>query len=218
MDRTLTLLENSPVQYSRVEKYKNAFENKIGIDNIYTDMMYSYWKLRGKYSVFKQIGRMEQELPAVDFEHMDFEKMLQLAEAQGEAVCTNNDFGIYDDYWDTYVKETYEQGEVEDKTEIFTESIEYEDLTCFLNVAEELDIEVIVVSIPVNEQWYAYQGMLCDEYYNKIRETVGEFNNAVLIDMTEYADEKYFLKDIMHLGWKGWVRIGEALYEEFKKQ
>ena len=121
-------------------------------------------------------------------------------------------------YWNTYAKETYEKGEIEEKSEVYTESVEYEDLKCFLNVAKELDIEVILVSIPVNEKWYTYQGMLCDDYYEKIRSIAQEYDNVVLVDMTEYADEMYFFRDVMHLGWKGWVRISEAIYREFKKQ
>ena len=35
LDRTLSLLANSPAQQARVVKYKNAFSNKISIDNIY---------------------------------------------------------------------------------------------------------------------------------------------------------------------------------------
>ncbi len=218
LNRTLSMLSNSPVQYARVEKYKRAFINEISVDEIYTDIMCQYWKLKGKYSVVKQIEEMNCELPVVDLEHMDFERMLLLAQKQGEAGCTNNDFGINDDYWNTYVKETYEKGEIEEKSEVYTESVEYEDLKCFLNVAKELDIEVILVSIPVNEKWYTYQGMLCDDYYEKIRSIAQEYDNVVLVDMTEYADEMYFFRDVMHLGWKGWVRISEAIYREFKKQ
>ena len=149
---------------------------------------------------------------------MDFDELLILAQKQGKESCTNNEFGIYDEYWNTYVKEIYENGEIEEKNEIYTESAEYDDLKCFLNVAEELDIEVILVSIPVNEKWYTFQGMLCDEYYGQVREVVKEYDNVIFVDMTKYADEKYFLKDVMHLGWKGWARINEALYREFKGQ
>lgn len=221
LDRTLSLLTDSPVQYARVERYKKAFENKVSLDGIYTDIMLSYWKLCGKYSVLKQIGEMDSELPAVDLEHMDFNEMLLLAEKQGEECCTNNDFGINDKYWDMHLKEAYESGETKKKTEayeVYTVSQEYEDLRCFLRVAEELDIEVILVSIPVNEAWYTFCGNLCDEYYENIRVISREFDHVILADMTEYADEKYFLKDIMHLGWKGWVRVNEALYREFKKE
>ena len=218
LNRTLNLLVNSPTQYARVEKYKRAFSNKLSIESIYTSIMRSYWKLRGKYSVFQQLGDMNREIPSVDLENLDFEEVLQMAEEQGKSSCTNNDFGIYDTYWDTYVKETYEKGEVKEKKEFFVESQEYEDLRCFLKVAQELDVEVILVSIPVNEKWYSFKGILCDEYYENIRLIAEDFDNVVLVDMTKYADEKYFLKDIMHLGWKGWTRINEALYREFKKE
>lgn len=218
LDRVLSLLEGSPMQYTRVERYKKAFENGISIDRIYMDVMQCYWKLRGKYSVFKQINEMKQDLPIVDLENMDYDMMLSMAERQGKEACTNNEFGIYDEYWETYVEGVYENGEVEEKKEFFTESVEYEDLRCFLQVAKELDVEVILVSIPVNEEWYTFQGMLCDEYYKKVKMTTNEFDNVVFIDMTKYANEEYFLKDIMHLGWKGWVRINEALYREFKKE
>ena len=55
LDRTLNLLSNSPVQYARVERYKKAFENKISIDEVYMGIMCNFWKLRGKYSVYKQM-------------------------------------------------------------------------------------------------------------------------------------------------------------------
>lgn len=218
LDRVLSLLEKSPIQYARVERYKKAFENGISIDKIYMNVMQCFWKLRGKYSVFKQINEMKQDLPIVDLENMNFDMMLSMAEIQGKEACTNNEFGIYDEYWETYVEGVYERGEIEEKKEYFTESVEYEDLRCFLQVAKELDIDVILVSIPVNEKWYTFQGMLCDEYYKKVKMTTNEFDNVVFIDMTKYANEEYFLKDIMHLGWKGWVRINEVLYREFKKE
>lgn len=218
LDRVLSLLEKSPIQYARVERYKKAFENGISIDKIYMNVMQCFWKLRGKYSVFKQINKMKQDLPIVDLENMNFDMMLSMAEIQVKEACTNNEFGIYDEYWETYVEGVYERGEIEEKKEYFTESVEYEDLRCFLQVAKELDIDVILVSIPVNEKWYTFQGMLCDEYYKKVKMTTNEFDNVVFIDMTKYANEEYFLKDIMHLGWKGWVRINEVLYREFKKE
>lgn len=217
LDRAFSLLSDSPMQYLRIEKYKKAYENRFSIDGIYTSIMRKYWNLRGKYLVYKQLPDMRKELPSADLSALDYDEMLKLAECQGEASCTNNDFGIYDSYWDTYVKETYEKGEVTEKTQIFTESVEYEDLRCFLNVAKELELEVILVSVPVHEKWYRYQGWLCDQYYSNIQTIAKEYPNISLVDLTEYADEKYFLKDVMHLGWKGWVRVNEALYHEFKK-
>lgn len=215
LERTEQLLVNSPTQCQRIKKYKDAMEESISVDKVYTRIMDEFWKIRAKYAVYKQIPAMEEKLPVVDLKNMDWDDMYALAEKQGEETCTNNEFGIGDDYWDTYVKTVYEEGEVQNKCQVYTESTEYEDLRCFLNVAKELDIEVLLVSVPVNEKWYEYEGLLCNEYYNNIREIASQYSNVKLIDMTEYAGEKYFLRDIMHLGWKGWTRVNEALYKEF---
>ena len=218
LDRTLELLSESPTQYGRVEQYKKGFENPWGTNGIYMKIMDGFWKIRAKYQVYKQIDDMQLSLPKADLENMNYEELLKLAQEQGEKACTNNEFGVYDEYWNTYVKEVYEEGPVEKEKQIYTDSPEYEDLRCFLNVAEELGLEVILVSIPVNELWSDYQGERCDVYYENIRKIAGEYNCVNLLDMTEFGDEKYFFKDVMHLGWKGWARINEALYREFKEK
>lgn len=218
ISRTEQLLAGSPTQLNRVQKYASSIDGKFGLNNVYTDIMENFWELRAKFDVYKQIGDMQQNVPSVNLADLDWDNMYRLAERQGEAACTNNDFGINDDYWNKYVKEIYEQGEVVDKQQIYEQSVEYDDLKCFLNVARELNIEVLLVSIPVNEKWYSYQGMLCDNYYEKIRDIAVDYTNVKLVDMTKYANEKYFFKDVMHLGWKGWTRVNEALYKEFVKQ
>lgn len=215
LERAGELLAGNPVQQKRVARYADAYYHKWSLNGPYAAIMSEFWKIKAKNSVVKQIKDMDRDLPVYDLEHMDWNSIYQLAQEQGETACTNNDFGIYDEYWDKYVKEQYEQGEIREKRQLFTESVEYDDLQCFLEVAEELDIQVLLVSIPVHEEWYFYQGMLCDEYYEKIRDISEQYENVELIDMTEYGSEKYFLKDVMHLGWGGWARINEELYKRF---
>lgn len=215
LKRTIELLNSSPTQLKRVKKYQNAKESKYFLDLVYMKLMNQYWRYRAEFEVYKQLGDMSDEVPVYNLSELDFDAILEQAERQGEKACTNNDFGIYDEYWDTYVQKKYVQGEVQEKVQIYTESPEYEDLNCFLTVADELGIEVLLVSIPVHEQWSAYRGELCDDYYNKIASIGTSHKNVTLIDMTQYAGEKYFLKDVMHLGWKGWARINERLYQEF---
>ncbi len=217
LNRTIDLLSESPTQRARVLKYKSGYENESILNGIYTSVMRNFWKFRQKYQAYINIKDLNEKVPKVDLKNMDYSKMLQLAEEQGEKASTNNDLGIYNEYWDTYVKSVYEKGEVKEKQQVFTDSPEYEDLRCFLDIAKELGIKVLMVNIPVNEKWYTFQGMLCDEYYKKIVNISKDYDNVVLIDMSEYGKEKYFHKDIMHLGWKGWTRINEALYKEFKK-
>ena len=218
LDRTLDLLSGSPTQRARVEKYKKGFESPVSAERIYTKIMGAFWRERQKYETYKQLDEMYTEIPREDLANIDYSEMLNLAEEQGEKACTNNEFGIYDEYWTKYVKEVYDKGSVKTSQQVFTESVEYADLQCFLSVAKELGIEVILVSIPVHEKWYEYQGLKSDIYYDNIRKIANEYENVILLDMTEYGDEKYFFKDVMHLGWKGWTRVNEALYKEFKKK
>ena len=215
LNRTMELLSNSPTQLKRVQKYHHALNNKFSIDFLYTKIMTGYWNYRSEFEVYKQLKTVDNNIPSYDLSNIDYNKMLELAEKQGEQRCTNNDFGIYDEYWDTYVKDRFQAGEIMNKVQSYDVSVEYDDLRCFLNVAKELDLEVILVSIPVNAKWYSYAGVLVDNYYQNIRNIAGEYDNIVFVDMSIYENEKYFLKDIMHLGWKGWTRVNEALYKEF---
>ncbi len=219
-ERTIALLQNSPTQLKRIEKYSNAMHNPFSIDSLYTAIMRKFWNYRAKYAVYEQIDNMrpEEDIPYYDLSNIDFEQILQLAENQGKESCTNNEFGIDDFYWKEYVEKKYLQGETKDKKQGYNKSVEYDDLRCFLSLARDLDFEVYVVSIPVNEKWYRYTGILFDEYYDNIRLLVSEYNNVIFFDMTKYADEKYFLRDIMHLGWKGWARINEELYKAFTRK
>lgn len=218
LDRAIALLGGSPAQLKRVKRYQNAHKSKLTLDTVYFKIMDQFWRFRSEFEAYRQLDVANDDVPVYDLAKLDFEKVLKQAEMQGKTSCTNNEFGIYDEYWDTYAKEKFDQGEILEKTQIFTESPEYSDLNCFLDVAKELDIEVLLVCIPVNERWYTFQGLLCDEYYQKIANVAAESDNVTFIDMSEYADEKYFLKDVMHLGWKGWTRINERLYQEFTKQ
>jgi len=218
LERAEELLAESPMQLERVQKYHKAIKNPISPNTIYMHVMNVYWDFRAEYEVYKQLDKVNNDVPHYDLESIDFDEILALAEKQGQERCTNNDMGIYDDYWVKYVSDTYERGEVTEKTQKFTDSPEYDDLRCFLSVAKELDIEVILVSIPVNSRWYGYKGMLCDEYYGNVANIAAEYDNVIFADMSVYEDELYFLKDIMHLGWKGWARINEILYTEFTKE
>ena len=52
--------------------------------------------------------------------------------------------------------------------------------THLLDVADELGIEVILVSIPVNEMWSEYRGELCDVYYENIRKIATEYELSLI--------------------------------------
>ena len=101
----------------------------------------------------------------------------------------------------------------------YLESPEYEDLKMFIKIAKELNVDVAIVNVPLNGLWIEYTGFKrenIDKFNQKIKE-ICDVEGVKYIDFSENIDEKYFLKDIMHLGWKGWVRLIDEVIKFNKK-
>lgn len=101
----------------------------------------------------------------------------------------------------------------------YLESPEYDDFKCFLNVCKELDVEPLIVMLPVNGFWYDYNGLSIterDKYYNNIRKITTEFN-VELADLSENEYTKYFFEDGVHLSGKGWVIVNETIYNFYNE-
>ncbi len=139
--------------------------------------------------------------------------LLRMAEMEGKQRSTNNPYGIYNEYFDTYISRDY--GKLKDSLRwmTFTQSPEYDDLKLLLDVLREYQIDAVFVSVPVNGLWYDYAGVpqqVREAYYHKVAELI-RGQGFKVVDFSTHEYEKYFLKDVMHLGWKGWVYIGEVI-------
>lgn len=147
----------------------------------------------------------------------DWEKLDERAIEEGMAACTNNNYGIYDDYFNTYVKdkpwgESYD-GEPYDGWS----DKEFSDLRLFLAVCGELGITPLLVIEPVNGIYYDFQPYTKESrevFYDKLRAVLDEAEVEYL-DLSSHDYDKYYLRDVMHLGWRSWVQVDKALYEFF---
>ena len=54
-------------------------------------------------------------------------------------------------------------------------------------------------------------------YYKKVREQVEKAGYPV-IDFSGHEYDKYFLKDTIHLGWKGWIYFDEAVQKFYSEK
>lgn len=163
-------------------------------------------------------------LPELDMSHfvksenIDFSEMLCQAEQMGNKECKNNDYGINDDYFDRIIKSEYDSFENSNNELSYVTSPEYNDFRLFLQVCHETQLEPLIVSVPLNGRWYDYTGFPKDDrntYYQNIRDICAEYGVS-LLDFSEREYELFFLKDIMHMGWKGWVYTDQAIYDFFK--
>lgn len=144
---------------------------------------------------------------------IDWEMEKKRAEEYGQAQSNNNEFGIENGYFDEYLAGKLPELRGYMQNQSYLESPEYRDLELLLLLCQELEIEPLFVSIPVNGIWYDYCGFPREDraqYYEKVKQLVTKAG----YDLTDFSDheyDKYFLRDTMHLGWKGWVEVNEAI-------
>ena len=153
----------------------------------------------------------------------DFEYLNRQAEAEIEKIensSEKNEFNMTPKGYDRIKKRKKNSRDIfKNQKNLYTDSIEEEDLRCFLKVCTELDIEPLLVVLPVNGLWYEYMGSSKEsrqQFYQNIRDISSEFD-AELVDLSEYEYEPYFLEDNVHLFGKGWNKFNECVYKFYKK-
>lgn len=99
------------------------------------------------------------------------------------------------------------------------DSKEYEDLELFLSVCNDMKIKPVVVITPSMDEFYNHTGITMDKrkkFYSKIKGVIGKYDTDI-IDLSSKDTEKYYLRDVMHVGNYGWTDICYRIYEKFEK-
>ncbi len=221
-DRAESLLETgNPEEYQRVLLYDKVYiEKNAGLAErlqvVAWDIIMENKQIKDLLTEMEKITVSPSEKQVVA-DHIDFQDLLEKAEQAGVEACTNNDLYIYDYYYTTYVESEYYNNKGINAGASYLESPEYDDLELFLKVCEDMGIAPLIVNIPVNGIWYDWTGFPQSNrkaYYQKIRDICATHGVSVL-DFSDKEYEPYFLKDIMHLGWKGWVYLDEGIYRYY---
>ncbi len=100
------------------------------------------------------------------------------------------------------------------------DSKEFDDYQLTLDVCNDLGIKPVIVLIPGMDKFYNVTGISKDEryeFYDKAGNLAKQHGFDV-IDLRSKENEKYYLRDVMHLGTKGWVDVCEKLFKEFNQQ
>ena len=221
-ERVISLLTSDPQTLERVEKYEKIYlaHSLNPLLRIEMGVYNGFMNIRQNFLFQRDIlDRKVNDQEWVQAEKIDFDALLSQAEEAGELACTNNEFGVYDEYFDRYIKEDLDANKDSNMNASYLQSPEYNDLCIFLEVCRQTGIEPLIVSVPVNGYWYDYTGFSQEDrngYYQKIRDICDEYQ-VQIADFSNKEYEKYFLRDVMHLGWKGWVYLDETVYE-FSKE
>lgn len=139
------------------------------------------------------------------------------AVAEGKAMSGNNDFWMLNDYYTTYIGSRLERQKDRDRDLSYTVSKEYDDLRVLFQICREKGIEPLFVHVPLHGPWSDYTGFTSDrreEYYRNVRDIVAEYG-VQMLDLTGYEYDEYFMCDVMHIGWKGWLTFDKALIDYY---
>ncbi|MBS6007192.1 MAG: D-alanyl-lipoteichoic acid biosynthesis protein DltD [Clostridium baratii] len=99
------------------------------------------------------------------------------------------------------------------------DSTELDDYKAFLSLCQNLNIEPTIVVMPNSKWYYDYTGLSQEErdkYYDTIANLAKE-KGFKAINLKDKETEEYYLRDIMHLGTRGWVDVSERLYKEYNE-
>jgi D-alanine transfer protein len=158
------------------------------------------------------------EKETTELREINWTEEYKKAEEQGKSQVTNNEFMVYDTYYDKYLKDNLQSQKDINKNVDLMNSKEYEDYELYLDICSDLNIKPYIILAPTNGRWYDYTGMTKesrDKFFDRIEEMARERGFEVLnLKNEEYTP--YFICDVMHLGWKGWTKVNEELYEHFK--
>jgi D-alanine transfer protein len=163
------------------------------------------------------INAAQEQSPAVLSPDIDWAAEERAAIAQAEAASSNNGFGMLNDYYTTNVGQRLDRLKGRDAALSYAASEEYGDLRLLFEVCRQKGIEPLFIHVPMHGQWSDYTGFTAEKrqaYYANVRAIAREYEIETL-DLTSYEYEEYFLCDVMHLGWKGWLEVDKALIGYF---
>lgn len=144
---------------------------------------------------------------------LDWGKLQKAANLQGKALTGNNSFYVANSYFTKYIAPDLKKLKGSEGEASLYPSPEYQDFQILMNVLKEKDVQALFVIVPTNGKWYDYISFPREErkgYYTRVKEMIQK-NGFEVADFSGHEYEPYFLQDIMHLGWKGWVYVDEAL-------
>lgn len=155
-------------------------------------------------------------LAAEQVEKPDWSTLRAQALDDAKRMSTTNDWGVEDKFFTDQLEPVLDQLKGARASETYTSTPEYDDLDLFLRTCEVCGIEPLVIIQPVLGPYYDHIGIdreTRERAYSRIRGIVGSHETAHLADFSSREYEQYFLFDIVHFGWTGWVDAGQALYE-----
>ena len=165
--------------------------------------LFSLIRLRNRRTLVNKAGA---KLPA----KYDFHELTDLADAQGKMRTTNNKFGIGNHFWTQRLVHSYQRLQNKQKKLNYESSPEYRDFQLVLAQLAKDHVRVLFVIPPVNQKWAEYTGLssaMLERFDQKINYQLRSQGFTDIADFSHDGQQKYFMNDTIHFGWKGWLLL-----------
>ncbi|GAA0070324.1 D-alanyl-lipoteichoic acid biosynthesis protein DltD [Clostridium sardiniense] len=225
--RVSNLLKGSE-EYKSEREYAILYNSDTTISKIEKIILYPYFKLREKVVNLKNKGilyRKLRKLPNKNKDDYELGKPInwkeeeKVALEQAEKRTKGNKFKVDFSYYNGFLKKEYKNLKNRYTKLNLMESEEFKDYQFFLNLCENLGVKPTIVVIPASNWYYNYTGIPKKEryeYYDKVTK-MAEKKGFKVIDLKGKETTDYYLRDIMHLGTRGWLDVNEKLYKEYNE-
>ncbi|MCY9111368.1 D-alanyl-lipoteichoic acid biosynthesis protein DltD [Bacillus atrophaeus] len=201
------------------ELYQAMLQGQTWKVNLLKPAAKSYYSLLQKKDLYYSMAESEGPKRHVSESVKDkpWSVLKQEADKMGEDHSRSNVFHIDDP---SYRKLKHKVLKVKDRNKhrTYAKSPEFGDFELMLDILKDAGAEPMFVSIPVNGKWYDYTGFPKNgrtDYYKKVKKQI-EAKGFQVADLSGHEYDPYFMKDTIHIGWKGWVYVDKAIEEFYK--
>ncbi len=222
-DRIINLLKNDseferPYLYAKLYKDNSVLSKTMSVCfKPYYLIREKFLDLKDKHQAYKAVKKFKNDPPR-DTIKINWEEEEIKAEKMGKEYCTNNNFYVQDEYYDEYLKDRIDESKNSyDKDLDLCASKEFDDYRLMLETFKQTGVSPYIVFMSTNGWYYDYVGLSQDKrllFYDKLGSMAKEYGFSYL-DLRDKEYEPYFYKDVMHLGWKGWLYVNKQITEHY---
>ncbi|MEO2078432.1 MAG: D-alanyl-lipoteichoic acid biosynthesis protein DltD [Bacillus sp. (in: firmicutes)] len=217
---TFSPIENDPILSTiyKAEISKNVWTKREA--TIVRPFAYAYRDLLEKkdlyYTLVGGIHRNRDLSPKV--RDKSWGQLEAMANQFGKKRATNNPFDISNNQYNK-IKKLAPSLKGKKQGASYGKSPEYKDFQLVLDVLKENGAQPLFISVPVNGKWYDFTGFTKEgrsPYYKRIKNQI-EAEGFQIADFSNHEYDPYFMKDTIHIGWKGWVYTDRAIMDFYNQ-
>ncbi|MGL6186605.1 MAG: D-alanyl-lipoteichoic acid biosynthesis protein DltD [Clostridium chrysemydis] len=225
--RVNTLLEGSS-EFKSEKIYAELYNDNSAIAKIKKVLLKPYFYLREKEVLLKEKGRLYLRLKKLKNKtpkDSGLKKPFNWKKEQEQAIkdakkrVKDAPLKLDKDYYNKTLKPNLKKLKNKYKGVNLLESKEMDDYKYFLDICKEQGADLTVVLMPCFPWYYDYAGISQKqrfEFYDVMGKLAKEKGFKVM-DLRDKETEDYYLRDVMHLGTRGWLDVSEKLYKQYNE-